>query len=130
VAEELGTLTLFFDCGTPQIFEDVVTSPKYLFRTGGTATMDNVAAARYVLSKNPDIKSIAGINQNYAWGQDSWRDFSTAFGVLKKEAELLEPLWPKLFQGQYGAEISRLSVSPPQVLHSARPRCCSPPLKP
>ena len=48
VAEELGKLTIFFDCGTPQIFEDIVTSPKYLFRTGGTATMDNVAAARYV----------------------------------------------------------------------------------
>ena len=39
VAEELGKLTIFFDCGTPQIFEDVVTSPKYLFRTGGTATV-------------------------------------------------------------------------------------------
>jgi len=51
VAEELGTLTLFFDCGTPQIFEDIVTSPKYLFRTGGTATMDNVGAARYLVDR-------------------------------------------------------------------------------
>ena len=37
VAEELGTLTIFFDCGTPQIFEDIVTEPKYLFRAPALA---------------------------------------------------------------------------------------------
>ena len=48
LAEELKKLTIFFDCGTPRIFEDA--SYKYLFRTGATATMDNVAAARYLLA--------------------------------------------------------------------------------
>ena len=37
--------------------------------------MDNVAAARYLLAKKKNITSYSGINQNYAWGQDSWRDF-------------------------------------------------------
>ncbi len=32
VAEELKKLTIFFDCGTPRIFEDA--SYKYVFRTG------------------------------------------------------------------------------------------------
>ena len=34
LAEELKRLTVFFDCGTPRIFEDG--SYKYLFRTGAT----------------------------------------------------------------------------------------------
>ena len=68
LADELKKITIFFDCGTPRIFEDA--NYKYLFRTGATATMDNVAAARYLLARNPNAKSIAGINQNYAWGQD------------------------------------------------------------
>lgn len=117
VAEELKTFTVLFDCGTPRIFEDA--DYKYVFRTAAHATPESVGAARYVAEKFGDTVKIQGINQNYAWGQDSWRDFSTAFGVIKKDAEVLEPLWPKLFQGQYGAEISRLSVSPPQVLHSS-----------
>jgi branched-chain amino acid transport system substrate-binding protein len=39
--------------------------------------MDNVGAARYLLAKLKDVKRFSGINQNYAWGQDSWRDFQS-----------------------------------------------------
>src|SRR5256885_14310635 len=73
VAEELKKFTNFFDCGTPRIFEDA--SYKYVFRTSSTATQDTVGAALYVKEFRANIKSIAGINQNYAWGQDSWGDF-------------------------------------------------------
>jgi len=117
VAEELKTFTIFFDCGTPRIFEDG--SYEYVFRTIATATADSVGAAHYVADKLPDIKSYQGINQNYAWGQDSWRDFDLALKHLRPDLAVAEPLWPKLFQGQYGAEISSLSVSPPGTLHSS-----------
>src|SRR5215208_1327980 len=50
LADELKKLTIFFDCGTPRIFEDG--SYKYLFRTGAHAAMDNVAAARYLLARS------------------------------------------------------------------------------
>ncbi|HSG75089.1 MAG TPA: ABC transporter substrate-binding protein, partial [Burkholderiales bacterium] len=74
VAEELKKLTVFFDCGTPRIFEEK--SYKYVFRTASTATMDSVGAALYVRDlKKGKISTIAGLNQNYAWGQDSWGDF-------------------------------------------------------
>ena len=119
VAEELGKLTIFFDCGTPQIFEDIVTAPKYLFRTGGTATMDNVAAARYVVGSKPDVKSIAGINQNYAWGQDSWRDFSESMKQLKPGVKVVTEQFPKIYAGQNGAEISALLSESPDVVHSS-----------
>ena len=81
VAEELKRLTVFFDCGTPRIFEDA--SYKYVFRTSSHAAMDNVAAALYVNEMLPATKKIAGINQNYAWGQDSWNDFEATMKVLK-----------------------------------------------
>src|SRR6266545_5154117 len=53
VAEELKKLTVFFDCGTPRIFEDG--SYKYVFRTHATATMDSVGAALYVMDRNPKV---------------------------------------------------------------------------
>src|SRR5664279_2362605 len=117
VAEELKALTVLYDCGTPRIFEE---KPRnYVFRVSPHATMDNVAAARYVLAKKKNITSYSGINQNYAWGQDSWRDFLGAMKVLAPKAEADKILFPKLFAGEYGAEISTLLTSKSQLLHSS-----------
>ena len=117
LADELKKLTIFFDCGTPRIFEDA--SYKYLFRTGAHATMDNVAAARYLLARKPDVKTVAGINQNYAWGQDSWTDFKLSIQTLRPDAKIVTEQFPKLGAGQYGAEISALLVEKPDVVHSS-----------
>ena len=84
VAEELKLLTVFTVCGTPRIFEEA--PRKYVFRTMGHATSDGVAAARYIAEKFPGTKSYTGLNQNYAWGQDSFRDFDLAMKVMKKDA--------------------------------------------
>jgi branched-chain amino acid transport system substrate-binding protein len=117
VAEELKRLTVFFDCGTPRIFEDA--SYKYVFRTHAHATMDSVGAARYVLDLDPKVKSIAGLNQNYAWGQDSWNDFEAAMKSLKPDIEVKTSQMPKLFSGQFGPEISALLSARAQFLHSS-----------
>lgn len=117
VAEELKALTVFYDCGTPRIFEEKARS--YVFRVSPHATMDNVAAARYVLAKKKNITTYSGINQNYAWGQDSWRDFVGAMKVLAPKAAADKVLFPKLFSGEYGAEVSTLLTSKSQVLHTS-----------
>ena len=117
VAEELKKLTNFFDCGTPRIFEDA--SYEYVFRTSPTATMDSVGAALYVKDAKPGVKSIAGLNQNYAWGQDSWADFEAAMKVLVPSIETKTSQMPKLFAGQYNAEISALLSAKPDVIHSS-----------
>lgn len=117
VAEELKALTVLYDCGTPRIFEEKARS--YVFRVSPHATMDNVAAARYLLSKKKNLTSYSGINQNYAWGQDSWRDFLGAMKVLAPKATADKVLFPKLFAGEYGAEISTLLTSKSQALHSS-----------
>jgi branched-chain amino acid transport system substrate-binding protein len=117
VAEELKRLTVFFDCGTPRIFEDA--SYKYLFRTGPTATMDNTAAALYMMEMKPALKTVAAINQNYAWGQDSWNDFEAAIKVLKPDVKIATSQMPKLLAGQYGAEISALLTSDADVVHTS-----------
>jgi branched-chain amino acid transport system substrate-binding protein len=117
VAEELKKLTILFDCGTPRIFEDA--AYRYVFRTGPHATMDNVSAALYVLERNPNVRSIAGINQNYAWGQDSWVDFEAAMKALKPGVEIKTSQMTKLFAGQFGAEISTLLSSGADVIHSS-----------
>jgi branched-chain amino acid transport system substrate-binding protein len=117
VADELKKFTVLYDCGTPRIFEDA--SFKYVFRTGAHGTMDNVALALYTLKRKPNVKTVIGINQNYAWGQDSWADFSESMKALEPDVKILEPQWPKLGAGQYNAEISALLASNADVVHTS-----------
>ena len=117
VAEELKKLTIFFDCGTPRIFEEK--SYKYVFRTGPTAVMDSVGAARYVLGVNPNVSKVNGINQNYAWGQDSWTDFIKALQKLKAGVTVGTSQMPNLGAGQYSAEVSALMVNSAEFVHSS-----------
>jgi branched-chain amino acid transport system substrate-binding protein len=117
VAEELKVLTVIYNCGSSRLFEDA--SYKYVFRTASHATMDSVAAARYVRERLPNATRIAGINQNYAWGQDSWRDFSASMQVLLPSMEVTTSQMPKLFSSQFGAEISALLAARPDVIHSS-----------
>lgn len=117
VAEELKALTVFYDCGTPRIFEEKARS--YVFRVSPHATMDSVGAARYLVAKKKNVASFSGINQNYAWGQDSWRDFIGAMKVLAPNATADKVLFPKLFAGEYGAEISTLLTSKSQAVHTS-----------
>ncbi len=120
VAEELKTLTIFATCGTPRVFEELVTNPKYVFRTMNHATADNVGLAHYVAAKFADANGYTGLNQNYSWGQDSWRDFDLAMKVLAPQIKASSnPQWPKLFAGRYGTEISALLRSKEELVHTS-----------
>ena len=118
IAEELKQFTIFATCGTPRIFEEA--SRKYVFRTMGHATADNVAAAMYVKEKYPDLKGYTGINQNYAWGQDSWRDFDlTLKQIMPNSSASDKTQFPKIFAGQYGSEISAMSLDKADLIHTS-----------
>lgn len=120
VAEELKVLTIFAVCGTPRVFEELDPDPKYVFRSMSHATTDGVAAAHYLKAKFPQIKSYGGINQNYAWGQDSWRDFDLSMKQVMASTTASDKLqWPKIFAGQYGAEVSALLLGKDDIVHTS-----------
>jgi branched-chain amino acid transport system substrate-binding protein len=81
--------------------------------------MDAVAGALYLLESRPGMKSYGGINQNYAYGQDSWADFTAVMGTLKPETTITTSQMPKFGAGQYGPEISSLLQSNSDVIHSS-----------
>jgi len=117
LAEELKTLTIFATCGTQRLYEEG--SYDYVYRTSTLAYADAAGAARYLIAEHGKPASISGVNQNYAWGQDSWADFVRAMAALAPEAEVGDALFPKLFAGQYGAEISALTVSGADAVFSS-----------
>jgi branched-chain amino acid transport system substrate-binding protein len=117
VAEELEVLTIFYACGASRLFDE--RDYKYIFRVSSSQTSDAVATARYLLTKFPNTKSYSGINQNYSWGQDNWRDFKLAMGVLAPKVTMDKELMPKLFAGEFGAEISVLLAAGSDIVHSS-----------
>ncbi len=117
VAEELETLTIIFDAGTNQIFEEA--DYHYVFRTKGHQIIDSIGMARYALEMNPDIQTIAGINQDYAWGHDSWNSFKEAMLSLKPDIEVVAELFPSLYAGEYSSEISALLNAKPDFIHTS-----------
>lgn len=117
VVEELKTLTVLSTCGTPRVFEDA--DLKYVFRTSSNATADGITAARYLTRRMPDLKSFGGLNPNYAFGQDSWRDFSLAMKAFRPDLKPTTNYTPDYQAFQYSAEISSLLTEKPQAVFSS-----------
>ncbi len=117
VAEEMQKLTIAFDCGTSRLFEE--RDYRYVFRTNAHQAIDSLGGARYLLHQMPDLQTIAGINQNYSWGQDSWAHFRETIHRLRPEVQVVGAQFPKLYAGDYDAEIAALRAANPQVVHTS-----------
>ena len=116
LAEDLKMLNIMWDCGTQRIFEDG--DYRYVFRTQSNAAPEMLATVLYLLKTKPDFQTIAVVNQDYAWGRDSWEIFSTALKALKPDIEVVAELFPKFGAPDYSTEISRLSALAPDVILS------------
>ena len=117
VVEELKRLTVYALCSTPRVFDEA--DRRYIFRPISILSSDAVAAARYLKEKFPKLASYAGIHPNYAWGQDSARDFEGATAHIAPNLKKMEIQFPKLFQGSFQTEISALLLSKSDLVHSS-----------
>ena len=119
VAEELKKLTVIHICGTYQLFEK--NDLKYVVRASSQSVSDSVGAALYALQVKPNLKTVAAINDDYAFGRDSWEMFSHALKKLKPDVQIKDELvlWPKAFVGEYSAEISKLQAAKTDIVHTS-----------
>lgn len=116
VAEDLKVLNIMWDCGTEKVLED--RRYKYAVRTQANATTEMVATVLYMLKQKPDIKSIAVVNQDYAWGRDSWELFRNTLLAMKPDVKIVAEMFPKFGATDYSTEISRLQALRPEVILS------------
>ena len=124
LADELGGLIVAYDCGTHELMEGAKSPydvPKFKlgFRSKAHLGIDNIALALYIKKYYPNIKKIAGINQDYAWGRDSWLIFEVAMKKLMPQVEVVKTLWPPLGNTDFTAHISALMGSEPEIVHSS-----------
>jgi branched-chain amino acid transport system substrate-binding protein len=116
LSRDLQKTTVLWDCGTQRIFEE---GPQpFATRTQGFATPEVLAPLLYLLKHKPDFRTMAVINQDYAWGRDSWEMWKTAMQVLKPGVRVVAELFPRLGAPDYTTEVTRLLAARPDIIFS------------
>lgn len=116
LADELKRPTLLWDCGTQRVFEE--NRYNYAYRTQANATPEVLASVLYLLKTKPNFRSIAVVNQDYAWGRDSWDIFRTALETLKPGTRIAAELFPRFGATDFSTEVTRLLALRPDVIFS------------
>lgn len=116
VAEDLKVLNILWECSSEKVLE--AQRYRYVFRTGPNGTMEMVAAVLHLLENKPDFKTLAVVNQDYAWGRDSWEIFKLTLQALKPDVRIVAEMFPKFGAVDYSTEITRLQALRPDVVLS------------
>ncbi|HYF08993.1 MAG TPA: ABC transporter substrate-binding protein, partial [Acetobacteraceae bacterium] len=116
LSNELRKVTVLWDCGTQRIFEEG--QNPFAFRTQGYATPEVLAPLLYLLRHKPDFRTVAVINQDYAWGRDSWELWKTAMDTLKPGVRVVAEMFPRFGSTDFSTEITRLLALRPDVIYS------------
>ena len=116
VSDQMKIPTVGWNCDTHQLY--LKNSHPYFFRPNGNTVPEFIAYAAYLLAVKPDVKRIAIINPDYAFGHDAAKIFSSAMKTFKSDVEVVVELFPKLGAGTYQTEISRLTSARPDVIFS------------
>ena len=114
VAEDLKVLNVMWDCGTEKVLENK--RYKYVVRTQANATTEMVATVLYLMKTKPNFSTIAVVNQDYAWGRDSWEIFLNTLKAFKPDVKVVAEMFPKLGAADFSTEISRLQALKPDVV--------------
>ena len=114
VAEDLKVLNIMWDCGTQNALEGK--NYQYVVRTEANATIEMLAQVLYLLKINPNFKTIAIVNQDYAWGRDSRDLFLAGLKRFRPDVKVVAEMFPKFGAADFSTEISRLQALRPDVI--------------
>ncbi|MFC6993779.1 ABC transporter substrate-binding protein [Haladaptatus sp. GCM10025707] len=119
VAEELSQPTIIWDTGTTELFDSAVTDPKYTFRTSASSSTDAVGAARLLDNALPDVQTVAGVNQDYAYGRNNWNLFERALQSLGTDVEIVDSRFTPFPNEDFSSTISALNDVNPDFIFSS-----------
>lgn len=93
VVEELKLLTIMTEGCIDKLFEIEVPNPHYLFGMTNILSADGVTTALAVARAWPDVKRIAVINPDYAFGRWFQLHFDAAREKLLPASEIVSEVW-------------------------------------
>lgn len=119
LAEELNQPTVIMDTGTTDLFDDAVTDPEYTFRLSASSSTDAVGAARLVDNALPDVDTVAGINQDYAYGRNNWDLFQRGIEGLGTDVEIVDSRFTPFPNDDFSSAVNALNDADPDFIFSS-----------
>src|SRR5574337_171088 len=116
VAEELKLLTIFVDGCTDFLFDKAVPNPHYIFRITNIQSADGATCGLAVAATWPDVKRVAHIHPDYAYGRNAFDHFSIVAKKLLPKLEKVSEGWPKLFSTDFTPHITKVIAAKPDLL--------------
>jgi branched-chain amino acid transport system substrate-binding protein len=90
----------------------------YVFRTAANTTMEGRSAAE-IIATWKDVKKVATIAHDYAYGQDVAKSFADHIKKLRPDIEVVDQQWPKLGEADYTPFINAQMAKKPDAVFSA-----------
>src|SRR6516162_7066895 len=119
VAEELSLLTIFTDGCTDFLFDKAVPNPKCICRITNIQSADGITAAVGVAQTWPNVRKIAHIHPDYAYGRNAFEHFTLAIDRLLPGTEVVSENWPKLGTTDFTTHITKIMSTSPDLLVSS-----------
>ena len=90
----------------------------YVFRTAANTTIEGRSAAE-IIAKWKEVKKVATIAPDYAYGQDVTKSFVDHIKKLRPDIEIVDQQWPKLGEADYTPFINAQMAKKPEAVFSA-----------
>jgi branched-chain amino acid transport system substrate-binding protein len=90
----------------------------YVFRTAANTTMEGRSIAE-IIATWKDVKKVATIAHDYAYGQDVAKSFVDHIKKLRPDIEVVDQQWPKLGEADYTPFINAQMAKKPDAVFSA-----------
>ena len=117
-AEKIKQLWFSWDGTTQKGLIETLHNPKYAFRSVENE-MEAVAGAVSTVRLWPNIKKIAGINNDYSYGRNCWAAYKRVVSFYLPHVEFAEGIFTKLGETDFSATADALMARKPDVIMSS-----------
>jgi branched-chain amino acid transport system substrate-binding protein len=120
VVEELKLLTIMTEGCIDRLFEVEVPNPRYLFGMTNILSADGVTTAIAVARTWPDVRRIAVVHPDYAFGRWFQMHFEAAREKLLPQSQIVSEVWaPFPNTTEFSAHITKTLAAKPDVVVTA-----------
>ena len=121
VVGELGVLCLHTCSETSALTADPKLRKPTAFRAARQGIHDAVAGGKYAadIAKADGLTKWMTVSPDYAYGRDNTAQFVEYLQIFAPEVEVVNQAWPKLFEPDYTAYVTRVLQEQPQAIYSA-----------
>jgi branched-chain amino acid transport system substrate-binding protein len=116
VIEELKLLTIMTEGCIDKLFEVEVPSPHYLFGMTNILSADGVTTALAIAKAWPEVRRIAVVNPDYAFGRWFQLHFDAAREKLLPGSEIVSEVWAPLGTTEFNSHITKTMAAKPDIV--------------